>query len=142
MTPSITLTENAATRIREILAKEERAEEDKARAQRVKAQGLRDYGEQMLATSLGCQVRELIADPNTFHVDERLGMLIVQFPLIIPGVFLNCTLSSAKKKTDTGALVEIRTVVLHGAGFDEEAVSLPASREIVIKLLGDAVEAQ
>jgi len=136
------LLEKLMDEYRQILAKEERAEEDKARALRVRAQGLRDYGEQMLAASLGCSVRELIKDVNAYIIDERLGMLTVQVPLIVPGVFLNCTLSSAKKKADPGAPVEIRTVYLNDTGADDEAVSLPAAREIVIKLLGDAVEAQ
>ncbi len=122
------LLEKLMDEYRQILAKEERAEEDKARAKRVKAESLRDYGEQMLMTSLGCPVRELLADVNAYHVDERLGMLIVKIPLIVPGVFLNCTSSTVQPKTDTGARIDVRTVYLCDAGADDETVRLPAPR--------------
>lgn len=136
------LLEKLMDEYREILAKEERAEEDKARALRVRAQSLRDHGEQLLANSLGCTVRELIKDVNAYHVDERLGMLVVKIPLIVPGVFLNCSLSRSHPNEKGGPWIDVRTVYLCDSGADEEAVLLPAAREIVIKLLGDAVEAQ
>ncbi|HRF71768.1 MAG TPA: hypothetical protein PL117_03270 [Accumulibacter sp.] len=136
------LLEKLMDEYREILAKEERAKDDNDRALRVRAQSLRDHGEQMLANSLGCSVRELIKDVNAYQVDERLGMLVVQIPLIVPGVFLKCSLSQSNLRTKTVQILDVRTVYLCDAGSDEPALLLPAAREMVIKLLGDAVEAQ
>lgn len=128
-----------------LVERDKKADDDRRRSERVRFEGMREHGIEVLSTSLGCDAHELFDENGAFKIEpggvymqtdgymatESISTFEFHMRTRIPGLWIRVLQSKAGGH---------RTVSIFDDNV-EEGFDLPAEKDVVLRLIGSALNA-